>query len=314
MSQVEITSALRRAWFRLRWPAIITTILISAFSVAYEMVDDWGRFGDGFTNLMVFVSESLWPPDWSVTEPQAYPPCLTAPGLAFTCSTAWIGMVETMKIAFVSTVLGWCISFPLSLLAARNLNPSWLAIVTRIVFAACRSLPSIVWAIFFVILIGLGPLAGILAMTVYTVGYLGKLQYEAIEGLDRGPLDASRAMGHSWLERNIGVVLPEAANGLISQAIFMFEYNVRHGTVIGIVGAGGIGYYINLYMRFLQYDKVVAYLIIIFVVVALLDLASIRARRLFTERDDVRRPRWWTVLVPSSMLRGASSPSSGSEE
>ena len=251
---------------------------------------------------MVFVNESLWPPDWSVTGPQAYPPCLTAPGLAFTCSTAWIGMVETLKIAFVATVLGCCISLPLSLVAARNLNPAWLALVTRAVFAACRSLPSIVWAIFFVILIGLGPLAGILAMTVYTVGYLGKLQYEAIEGLDRGPLDASRAMGQSWLERNIGVVLPEAANGLISQAIFMFEYNVRHGTVIGIVGAGGIGYYINLYLRFLQYDKVMAYLIIIFVVVLILDQISILARSVFTEETNVKRPSWWSVLLPAAAL------------
>ena len=302
MTKIGTTSALRRAWFRLRWPAIFATLLISAFSVANGMVDDWGRFGDGFSNLMVFVNESLWPPDWSVTEPQAYPPCLTAPGLAFTCSTAWIGMVETLKIAFVATVLGCCISLPLSLVAARNLNPAWLALVTRAVFAACRSLPSIVWAIFFVILIGLGPLAGILAMTVYTVGYLGKLQYEAIEGLDRGPLDASRAMGQSWLERNIGVVLPEAANGLISQAIFMFEYNVRHGTVIGIVGAGGIGYYINLYLRFLQYDKVMAYLIIIFVVVLILDQISILARSVFTEETNVKRPSWWSVLLPAAAL------------
>ena len=109
-------------------------------------------------------------------------------------------------------------------------------------------------------------------------------------------------MGQSWLERNIGVVLPEAANGLISQAIFMFEYNVRHGTVIGIVGAGGIGYYINLYLRFLQYDKVMAYLIIIFVVVLILDQISILARSVFTEETNVKRPSWWSVLLPAAAL------------
>ena len=94
----------------------------------------------------------------------------------------------------------------------------------------------------------------------------------------------------------------EAANGLISQTIFMFEYNVRHGTVIGIVGAGGIGYYINLYLRFLQYDKVVAYLIIIFVAVLLLDQASILARSVFTDERDVQRPPWWSVLLPAAAL------------
>ena len=105
-------------------------------------------------------------------------------------------------------------------------------------------------------------------MTVYTVGYLGKLQYEATGAGPWSP-DASRVIT-SWLERNIEWCF-RSANGLISQAIFMFEYNVRHGTVIGIVGAGGIGYYINLYLRFLQYDKVMAYLIIIFAVVLILD-------------------------------------------
>ena len=134
------------------------------------------------------------------------------------------------------------------------------------------------------------------------MGYLGKLQYEAIEGISSEPLDASLAMGHSWLERSFGVVLPESANGLISQVIFMFEYNFRHGTVIGIVGAGGIGYYINLYLKFLQYDKVIAYLIIIFVVVLLLDMLSIQARSFFTEDSNFSRPAWWSIFLPASML------------
>ena len=108
-------------------------------------------------------------------------------------------------------------------------------------------------------------------------------------------------MGLSNLETAIGVVIPEQANHLISQAIFMFEYNVRHGTVIGIVGAGGIGYYINLYLRFLQYDKVIAYLIIIFAVVLLIDFISIYARSFFTEESDVKRPSWWSILLPADL-------------
>lgn len=291
--------ALLRQW---RWPLMVVTLVLVALRTADGMVQDWGRLANGFDNLRAFWRESVWPPDWSVLQPQAYPVCPHDGWRDITCSTAYIGMVETLKIAFIATVFGTMLSLPLSLAAARNLNPKPVTFLTRGVLAACRSLPSIVWAIFFVILIGLGPLAGILAMTVYTVGYLGKLQYEAIEGLDRGPLDASRAVGHGWLERNLGVVLPEAANGLISQTIFMFEYNVRHGTVIGIVGAGGIGYYINLYLRFLQYDKVVAYLIIIFVAVLLLDQASILARSVFTDERDVQRPSWWSVFLPAAAL------------
>ena len=85
-------------------------------------------------------------------------------------------------------------------------------------------------------------------------------------------------------------------NSLISQTIFMFEYNVRHGTVIGIVGAGGIGYYINLYLKFLQYDKVISYLLIIFIVVLVIDFISISARSLFNEEGDLSKPSWWGVF------------------
>ena len=112
------------------------------------------------------------------------------------------------------------------------------------------------------------------------------------------PLEAARSMGLSKIEIATGVVIPEMANSLISQMIFMFEYNVRHGTVIGIVGAGGIGYYINLYLKFLQYDMVLSYLIIIFIVVLIIDFLSISARSYFNEEGDIAKPSWWNIFVP----------------
>ena len=283
----------------------IFPLVIFSFSlwIFLGMIDDWGRLSGSIDNLFTFIEESLWPPDWSVIEPQAYPVCTTYPLFDFTCSTAWIGLIETLKIAFVSTVFGMILSLPISLFAARNLNPWWLSYSSRFLLASFRSLPSIIWAIFFVILVGFGPLSGVLAMTVYTVGYLGKLQYEAIEGMNKTPLYSAQSMGLSKFETAFHVVIPESANDLISQAIFMFEYNFRHGTVIGIVGAGGIGYYINLYLKFLQYDKVIAYLIIIFVVVLIIDLISIFARSLFTEGRDMKRPTWLGVLLPAGLLK-----------
>tara|TARA_B110000014_G_C20122288_1_gene595339 strand:+ start:2356 stop:3270 length:915 start_codon:yes stop_codon:yes gene_type:complete len=272
-------------------------MLMLAFLVLNGMVNDWGRLTGGVTNLIDFFHQSLWPPDWSVLEPQVYPVCTARAPFEFTCSTAWIGVIETIKIAFVSTVFGMALSLPLSLSAARNLSPKWLSYSSRFILSAFRSLPSLIWAIFFVILIGLGPLSGTLAMTVYTVGYLGKLQYEAIEGLTKTPLEAADAMGLTKIETALNVVIPESANDLISHAIFMFEYNFRSGTIIGIVGAGGIGYYIDLYLRFLQYDKVVAYLLIIFMVVLIIDFFSIYARSFFNEEDDLRRPSWSEVFL-----------------
>ena len=282
--------------------SICFILILFSFSILNGMVDDWGRLSGGLSNLVIFFSESLWPPSWSVIEPQVYPVCTTYPLFDFTCSTAWIGMSETIKIAFVSTIFGSIISLPISILASRNLSSLGVSYFARILLAAARSLPSIIWAIFFVILVGFGPLSGVLAMTIYTVGYLGKLQYESIEGMNSIPLESARSMGLSKIEIATGVVIPEMANNLISQMIFMFEYNVRHGTVIGIVGAGGIGYYINLYLKFLQYDKVISYLIITFIVVLIIDFLSISARSYFNEEGDISKPSWWDVL-PFSFLK-----------
>ena len=254
-----------------------------------------------FWIILQLTSGVVW--DWSgwkVIEPQSYPPCEANKFLQFSCSTAWIGMIETIKIAILATFFGMILSLPMGLLSSRNLFPQYITYPSRAVVSACRSLPSLIWAIIFVILVGLGPTAGIMAMTIYTVGYLGKMQYEAIEGMNSAPLEAANAMGLTKVEVSIWVIIPEMANHLIAQMIFMFEYNVRSGTVIGIVGAGGIGYYINLYLKFLQYEKVAAYIVIIFIVVMLIDLVSIYLRSFFTDESENNKPTWSGVFLPQN--------------
>ena len=274
---------------RKRYPIFISLFLIATYLVFVDLVDgDWASLENSLDNLSVFFYESLWPPNWKVTEAQSYPTCERS--WDFLCSPAYIGITETLKIAFVSTGFGFIISLPLATLASRNLYRDSIAIPFRFLLAAMRTLPSIIWAIFFVILVGLGPVSGVLAMTFYTIGYLGKLQYETIEGLSNDPLDAAKAMGLNNSEIIQRVVIPETANNLISQLFFMFEYNVRHGSVIGIVGAGGIGYYISTYLKFLQYDKVIALLLILFVVVVFIDLISIKARSYFVDDATFKTP------------------------
>ena len=275
-------------------------IVVILFFLAWRTLDglvegDWGRLEGGLTNLVVFFEESMWPPNWSVLQARAYPVCEN--DVEFFCSVGYLGMVETLKIAFVSTVLGFVGALSLSSLAARNLVPIYISIPVRIFLSAVRSLPSLIWAILFVIVIGFGPLSGVLAMTFYTVGYLGKLQYEVFEGMRNDPLEAARAMGLSRPSIFLNVVIPENSNHLLSQLMFMFEYNVRHGTVIGIVGAGGIGYYISTYLKFLQYDKVFALLILIFIVVVIIDLLSLLVRSFVNEEGDVRKPTWLSMLM-----------------
>ena len=278
----------------------ILVLLAASYFVFNDLVrGDWGDLSTGWENLSIFWSESLWPPDWAMLQAQTYPECNSSIG--FFCSKAYIGMLETVKMAFVATVLGFSIAILLSPLAARNLAPLWIAVPTRILLAATRSLPSIIWAIIFVVLFGLGPLAGVLAMTFYTIGYLGKFQYEEMEGMRNDPLEASRAMGLSRTEIAVNVVIPESSNSLLSQLLFMFEYNVRHGTVLGLVGAGGIGYYLQYYMGLLLYHQVMAFLVVIFVVVIAIDLLSMLLRSFVNEQGDVKRPAWSTIfLSPNS--------------
>ena len=274
---------------RKKYPIFITFILFTTYLVFVDLVDgDWASLENSLENLSTFFHESLWPPNWKVIEAQSYPTCER--NWDFLCSPAYIGITETLKIAFVATGLGFIIGLPLATLASRNLYSDSIAIPFRLLLSAMRTLPSIIWAIFFVILVGLGPISGVLAMTFYTIGYLGKLQYEAIEGLSNDPLDAAKAMGLKNSEIIQRVVIPETANNLISQLFFMFEYNVRHGSVIGIVGAGGIGYYISTYLKFLQYDKVIALLIILFIVVVIIDLISIKARSYFIDNATFKSP------------------------
>ena len=273
----------------------IGALLLTAFIILNDLVDDWGRLSGGMENLSVFVQESMWPPNWSVLEAQSYPVCENK--IEFFCSVGYIGMMETIKIAFVATILGFIGALCLSSFAAKNLMPMRIAFPFRTLLSATRSLPSLIWAIIFVIVIGFGPLAGVLAMTFYTIGYLGKLQYETYEGMPSDSLEVSKAMGLSHPAIFTSVVIPETGNHLLSQLMFMFEYNVRHGTVIGIVGAGGIGYYINTYLKLLQYDKVLALLILIFIVVILIDLLSLMLRSFVTDEGDVRQPKWLSFLM-----------------
>ena len=279
----------------MKYVLIILALLLSAWMVLASLVDDWGRLEGGIANLSTFFQESMWPPNWSVLEAQSYPVC--EHDVEFFCSVGYLGMIETLKIAFVATILGFIGALCLSSFAAKNLMPMYIALPFRILLSATRSLPSLIWAIIFVIVIGFGPLAGVLAMTFYTVGYLGKLQYETFEGMPSDSLEVSKAMGLSHPATFTSVVIPETGNHLLSQLMFMFEYNVRHGTVIGIVGAGGIGYYINTYLKFLQYDKVLALLILIFIVVVVIDLLSLMVRSFVTDEGDVRQPKWLAFLL-----------------
>ena len=274
--------------------SIIVVLLLTLLAID-DVIGDLSDINGSFENLYIFFTEDLFPPDWSILSAEPNLQCNSEIG--FFCSQAWKGISETIQMAFIATVIGFIISLPIASLAANNLYPLPVAMAARVVLAGLRSLPSIIWALIFTIAIGFGPLSGVLAMTLYTIGYLGKLQYEAIEGIANEPLEASMAMGLTKTERFMFVVIPESSNSLISQLLFMFEYNVRHGTVLGLVGAGGIGKYIDTNLKFFVYDKAMAFLIVIFVVVVIIDILSMIIRSYVTDESDFKRPKWWSVLL-----------------
>ena len=192
--------------------------------------------------------------------------------------TAFWSMLETIQMAFIGTVVGVAIALPLSLLAARNLNHKFVYVPIRALLAAIRTFPSILWAILFVIIVGLGPFAGVLAIIMYTVGFIAKLQYEAIEAIDADPMDAVGAIGVSKLQLIRFVVLPESASHLLSQILYIFDYNIRQTSILGLVGAGGIGFYIINYIKFFEYGKAAVFMLVVLVTVLIIDWVSVRVR------------------------------------
>jgi phosphonate transport system permease protein len=151
----------------------------------------------------------------------------------------------------------------------------------KLVLALVRTVPALFWAIVFVVAVGFGPAAGTLAVALYSLGYLGKLLYETFDGVDPEVVEAVRSVGCSRAQLARYALLPEAANAILAQLLFMFEYNVRASSIMGFVGAGGIGFYLLGYIQLLRYDLLLSGLLLTLVVVILIDRLSALVRRMF---------------------------------
>ena len=192
-------------------------------------------------------------------------------------------LIETLQMAVVSTYFGMMMSFPLSLMAARNLSPKYISVPTRLFLAIIRTIPSLVWALLAVILFGLGPRSGIIALSIYTTAYLGKFQYETFEGLSSDSFEALKAVGASRLQLIRYVVFPETANQLISQIVFMLEYNVRAGSIVGFVGAGGVGFLLKFYLGYFHFGAIVTTILYLLVTVVAIDFIGGKIRQKYQD-------------------------------
>jgi phosphonate transport system permease protein len=190
-------------------------------------------------------------------------------------------MLVTVQIAIWGTVLAVACAVPLGLLSSANMAPSWIYQPVRRLMDACRAINEMVFAMLFVVAVGLGPFAGVLALWVHTCGSLAKLFSEAVEAIDPQPVEGIRSTGARKLEEIAYGVIPQVMPLWISYSLYRFEANVRSAAVVGMVGAGGIGVVLWDIIRSFQYAETCAVLIIIVITVTLLDLASARVRKLF---------------------------------
>ncbi|MEM6388684.1 MAG: phosphonate ABC transporter, permease protein PhnE [Pseudomonadota bacterium] len=194
---------------------------------------------------------------------------------------------ETILMAVTATIIGTAVAFVMSFPAANNLAPnSWVYWLSRRFLEICRGIPEILLALVFVFAIGIGPLAGVLAIAIHTAGALGKLFAEVNENASGRPVDGITAVGGTWPEKMLYGVVPQVMPNFFSYAMLRFEINVRASSIIGFVGAGGIGAELNRVISFYSDDRVLAVLILVVLMVTIIDLISEDIRHRFIGKEN----------------------------
>ena len=256
--------------FRPNWWARAGWMLLAAYVVyAGSRLDfTWARFLVGIDNGVRFVSRML-------------PPKIAQP------DTLAKGLTESLEIAVLASFLGILVSLPIGLLAARNLMPSWVSWPARATVALCRSFHPVIVAILFVKAVGFGALAGILALVVASVGFIGKLFAEAIEEISLKQVEAVRATGAPFASLIAYGVLPQVFSRFVGFATYQLDSNLRNSTMVGIVGAGGIGGTLFAAFQRFDYDFVCAILLSIIGMIMVGEVLAQWVRGVFLERGRV---------------------------
>ena len=262
----------RRPWYE-RLNLVNMTLLIFLLAVVFSggLIEGSGRDLRVWDNLRNFLSE-FFPPDFSVT------------------GRTLEALVETIQIAVLATFFSISISLVIAVGAAQTIAPPWLVVCMRMLLNAIRTIPSLIWAVIAVAAMGANAVAGVVALTFYSIGYLGKFFSEAFESVDMNIARSLRGIGADPVQAFQYGIWPHAKPLVWSHGIWMLEYNIRSASIIGYVGAGGLGLQLHAYQEFHQWDRFATVLICILVVVTLLDFLSERIRRRIARRNKPLRP------------------------
>lgn len=238
--------------------AVLLLILAQAIYVVKARPQDLITGVHGMADI---ISRSM-PPDVSNIQAQLWP------------------ALETVDISIFGTFFALILALPMAILAARNTTPGKPAYyIARSIIAVCRAVPDLVWALLFVTAVGLGPFAGALALTIHSVGMLGRLLAEVIEDMDMGPMDALASTGAGRLQVFSHAVLPSVLPSLMGISLYRLDENIRSSLVLGFVGAGGIGFQLLSAMNLFDYQTVSLLLIITFVIVIGVERMSAALRK-----------------------------------
>lgn len=284
-------SALLRPWPRVTGRMVlglVGIVLLYAWGIAGSDVNP-GELAKGVPNIVNFIVR-LMPPAWKLTEVSVATPAIAlgavtipsvgVPGLKVMLPEVLFAIIETVQMALIGTTLAVILSFPFGLLAARNTSPHrWVYLGTRLLLNVNRAVPEIIFALIFVAAVGLGPFSGVLALALGAIGVMGKLYAEAIEAIDPQQVLAVSATGANRLQTFVYGVVPQAAPLVASYSLLLFENNVRHATILGIVGAGGVGFVLSKYMALFQYQNLMGAMLLIIVCVTIIDRLSDALRK-----------------------------------
>jgi phosphonate transport system permease protein len=244
----------------LKWPLIFGGLIL-LYAWAFQGL----KFNSEMLNKTIpysldFISRLL-PPDWSVID------------------VAIQALIETIQMSLWGTTIGAILSVPIALCSAHNLAPTWLCWIANLLQNAVRSVPSIVLGLFFVAATGLGAPAGTLALGIYTIGYLAKFYQEAIESVHSRSLESFQVSGATWIQTAQYGIVPQVLPLSLGYTLYMFEYNIRSASVLGVVGAGGIGFELVNYIRGFEYNKATTMMLVLLVVVTVIDALSSHLRK-----------------------------------
>ncbi len=245
---------------RLRWALILGSIAYLVLAIGGLEVN-WVRVAEGLERGLRFVA------------------AFAHPDFVSRWSDISTGMVESLTMALTSTVVGILLSVPFGVGAARNLAPRPVYLFCRAVIALSRSFQEIIIAILFVAMVGFGPLAGFLTLSLSTIGFLAKLLAEDIEDIDESQAEAIRSTGASWLQLVNYGIQPQVMPRLIGLSLYRLDINFRESAVVGIVGAGGIGATLNTALDRYEFDSAAAILILIIGIVMAAEYGSSVIRR-----------------------------------